>query len=457
MKTCKNSLIILVLIIWIAGCREDDGKVVLTGLVVNPTSLELAANDAKTIAASPVPPNSSDLTFSWTTSKEGVVTLSSTDGPTAWVSGVEKGEVTVTVTCNGMSIDIPVTVFPAALRNFSLNETKISLYINNSEAKQVRLVATPDPLDAPDAAFEWSAEPEGIVSFSNTVGATTTVVAEKTGDAIITVRSGEISKKVTVNISREANLNFLLDNVAAQWKFDDVVDLGKATKGEDLEITGQIKIVRGPMGDDVAIEGTKGRADLRAHHGLTGESLDNFTVMWDAQYPAGALILGESAYYAGYWNGVYSDASMSMVYRIGSADDYIYDPLMGTTARVNTANWLCAGAGTYYGLEGPYEYPNISSWMRIVMTVSKVDNSSLRVDMWKNGRKVMDNLLKSRDQLAFAEGGWIYLLTDGGNLSEDFYSGDGDDNPHPLANFVIWGFAMTNAEVRLLGEIGTVL
>ena len=206
MKLCKFLLIILSLSIWLAGCKEDDGKVVLQGLVVNPTSLEVAANDSKTIAASPLPPNSSDLTFSWSASKEGVVNLSSTDGPTVWVSGVATGEVTVTVTCNGESIDIPVTVFPATLRTFSLNEAKISLYSNSSTQNRFELVATPNPADAPDAAFKWSVTPEGIISFSDTVGPTTTVTAEKVGDAVIIVRSGTIEKAVTVNVSREARL-----------------------------------------------------------------------------------------------------------------------------------------------------------------------------------------------------------------------------------------------------------
>jgi hypothetical protein len=460
MKTCNIFLTVLSLSIWLAGCSEaDDGKVILKELVVNPASLELAANDSKTIAASPVPPNSSDLVFSWTTNKEGVVTLSSADGPTVWVSGVAKGEVIVTVTCNGMSIDIPVTVFPAALRNFSLNETKVTLYINNPETKKIDLVATPDPLDAPDAAFEWSAEPAGFVSFSNSTGATTTVTAEKLGETVISARSGEITKKVTVNIVREASLSYLRESIAAQWKFDDASDLGKATRGENLQITGVVKAVQAatPWGANGAVEGTKDRADLRAHHGLTGESLDNFTILWDAQYPSIELGTGNNAYYAAYWNGVYvNDASMSMVYRtIGN--DNIYDPLMGTTSAANTARWLCAGAGTYYALEGPYVYPSPSSWMRIVMTVSKIDNSNVRMDMWKNGVKVMDNLVKGKEQLVFTEGGWIYLLTDGGNLTEDFYSGDGDDNPHPLANVALWGFAMSNAEVRLLGTMETEL
>jgi uncharacterized protein YjdB len=453
-------LMLLSLGIWLAGCQEkDDGKVVLDGVVVNPTTLELAANDAMTIAASPMPPNASDLTFSWTTSQEGVVTLYPTDGPTTWVSGVATGQVTVTVTCNGIPVDIPVTVFPSALRTFSVNETKISLYSNNSDLNHFELVATPNPVDAFDAAFEWSVQPEGIVSFSDTVGPTTTVTAEKLGDAVITVLSGAISKKITVNVSREPRLDYLIENVAAQWKFDDINDLGKATKGEDLErlVPGSIRVVQGPAGGNVAIEGTLGIADLRAHHGLTGESLDNFTILWDAQYPAGEQGTGAtSAYYAGYWNGTHADdASMFMVYRISDGSDYIYDPLMGTTTGISRLNRLSAGISSYYILSEKYYYPDISPWMRIVMTISKVDDNNVRMDMWRDGVKVMDNAMRNRNQLRFTEGGWIYLLTDGGNMNQDFQSGNGEDRPHPLANVAIWGFAMTDREVRLLETVGT--
>jgi hypothetical protein len=458
MKTCRILMMIILSlnIMWLAGCKEEDDKVVLSGLVVNPMSLELAANDAKTIAASPTPPNSSDLVFTWTTNKEGVVTLSAADSPTVWVSGVAKGDVIVTITCNGVSVDIPVKVFPAALKSISLNETKLSLFTNNNELKEAELVATPDPVDALDVAFEWSVEPEGIISFSNTTGATTTVKAEKIGEAIITVRSGDITRKVSVTVAREANLNYLIANVAAQWKFDDINDLGKATKGEDLEITGVVREVLGPVTGDGAVEGTQGLADLRAHHGLTGESLDNFTIMWDAQYPAGTPGTGSSAYYAGYWNGTYgSDASMFMVYRIADGNDNIYDPIMGTTTQISRINRLSVGVGSYCVLEGPYLYPESSSWMRIVMTITRVDNSNVSMNVWKNGVKVMNDMLKDRSQFAFTEGGWIYLLTDGGNLTEDFHSGSGEDLPHPLANVAIWGFDMNNAEVRLLGTIGT--
>jgi hypothetical protein len=456
MKTSKILLMILGLI-WLAGCNEDDGgKVVLTGVVVNPISLQMAANDVMTIAASPIPPNASDLTFSWTTSREGAVNLYPADEPTVWVSGVASGQVTVTVTCNGISVDIPVTIVPAALRAISVSELALELLSNNAAQKQVALTATPDPVDALNVAFEWSAEPEGIVSFSNLTGANTTVIAEKPGEAIITVRSGEISRKVTVSVSREARMDYLLETVAAQWKFDDPGDLGKATVGEDLEITGTVTAVPGPSEAYGAVQGTVGLADLRAHHGLTGESLENFTIMWDARYPAGDPSTGSSAYYAGYWNGTYtSDASMFMVYRMSGGNDNIYDPLMGTTTGVDRTNKLSVGAGTYNILEGPYTYPGNSSWMRIVMTISKVDNSNVRMDVWKNGVKVMDNLMKGIDQFRFTEDGWIYLLSDGGNLNPDFTVGDGDDRPHPLSNVAIWGYALNDREVRLLGTIGT--
>jgi hypothetical protein len=457
MNTSKFFLIILSLSIWLAGCQSDDGKVVLTGVVVNPATLQLAANDALTIAASPVPPNASDVVFSWTTDKEGVVTLYPIDGPTTWVSGVAAGQVTVTVTCNGTSVDIPVTVVPAALRAISVNESSLSLYINNVQQKQFELTATPDPVDALNVSFEWSVEPEGIVSFSNLTGATTTVTAEKTGDALITVRSGEISKRLTVNVSREARLDYLVSSVAAQWKFDDANDLGKASAGENLQINvpGSVKAVPGPTGSNGAIEGTRGIADLRAHHGFTGESLDNFTIMWDAQYPSAEASTGSSAYYAGYWNGTYTgDASVHVAYRMSDGDAYVYDPLMGTTERVSRLHLLVFGISSYNKLYGPYEYPESSPWMRIVMSISKADDSNVRMDVWKDGVKVMDNAIRSRAQMALTEGGWIYLLSDGGNLTEDFRSGD-EDRPHPLANVAIWGFAMTNDEARLLGTIGT--
>jgi hypothetical protein len=454
MKTCKFLLMILSLSLWLAGCKEDDDKVVLTGVVVNPTSLELAANDAVTIAASPTPPNSSDLVFSWTTSQEGVVSLYPVDGPTTWVSGVAKGQVTVTVTCNGVSVDIPVTVVPAALRTISVNELSVNLYINNSALKQFELVATPDPADAPGVEFEWSAEPEGIVSFSNVTGSTTTMTAEKTGDAVVTVRSGEISKKVSVAVSREARLDYLREAVAAQWKFDDAGNLGKATAGEDLEIIGSIRMVPGPGGSDGAVEGTAGIADLRAHHGLTGESLENFTIMWDAQYPSVEGTV--DSYYAGYWNGTYTnDASLLMVYRMNSGNDNLYNPLLGTNTAVARRGNLSIGASSFNILEGPYYYPNSSPWIRIVMTVSKVDDNNIRMDIWKNGVKALDNGLRGINQFRFTEGGWIYLLTDGGNMTEDFHVGNGDDQPHPLANVAVWGFALNEREARLLGTVGT--
>jgi uncharacterized protein YjdB len=455
MKTSKFLLIILSLSIWLAGCKADDDKVVLTGVVVNPTALEIAANDATTVAASPMPPNASDLVFSWTASQEGIVTLYPTDGPTTWVSGVAKGQVIVTVTCNGIPVEIPVTVVPAALRGVLVNETKVDLYSNSSTQNRFELVATSDPYDALNVTYEWSVEPEGIVSLSTVAGSTTTVTAEKIGDAIVTVRSGDFSKKVTVNVSREARLDYLVESVAAQWKFDDYNDFGKAAKGEDLEIINAVRLAPGPGGDDRAVEGTVGLADLRAHHGLTGESLENFTILWDAQYPASDQT--SDAYYAGYWNGVYTgDASISVVYRTTGGNDYIHDPLMGTTEQVSRLNKLSVGSsGTYNVIEEPYYHPNYSPWMRIVLAVTKVDANNVRMDIWKNGVKVTDNAIRSAEQLKFTEGGWIYLLTDGGNITEDFHVGDDGDRPHPLANVAIWGFPVTNAEARLLGTVGT--
>jgi hypothetical protein len=416
----------------------------------------MAANDVMTIAASPVPPNASDLTFSWTASREGAVNLYPADEPTVWVSGVASGQLTVTVTCNGISVDIPVTIVPAALRAISVNELALELVSNSATQKQFVMTATPDPVDALNVEFEWSVEPEGIVSFSNLTGANTTVIAEKPGEAVITVRSGEISRKATVSVSREARLDYLVETVAAQWKFDDPNDLGKATTGEDLEIIGTVTAVPDHSEAYGAVQGTAGLADLRAHHGLTGESLENFTIMWDARYPSADASVGTSAYYATYWNGTYTgDASLLVAYRVGDGDENRYDPLMGTYSSIRRINHLSVGAGNYNILDGPFTYPANSAWMRIVATVSKVDDSNVRLDVWKNGVKVMDNLVRGTNQLGFTEGGWIYLLTDGGNLNPDFTVGDNGDMPHPLSNVVIWGYALNDREARLLGTVGT--
>jgi hypothetical protein len=460
MKTCKILLMILSLSLWLAGCKEaDDGKVGLSGLVVNPTSIEMAANDSKTIGASPVPPNSSDLVFSWTTNKEGVVSLSATDSPTVWVSGVAQGEVTVTVTCNGESVNIPVKVYPI-LDSILLDKEELNLIGNNDSKNQAELVAIADPADAFEVIFKWTAEPAGIVSLSpsDPSGSKVTVKAENFGSALITAQCGDIlSKPISVNVSREVRLDYLVTSVAAQWKFDNPNDLGKAAKGENLQllVPGSVKAVPGPTASDGAVEGTRSVADLRAHHGLTGESLDNFTIMWDARFPAGEPNTGSSAYYAGYWNGTYgSDASMFMVYRMGSGSTSIYDPETGTNTSAERQYMLDVGVSGYNVLEGPYYYPDSSSWMRVVMTISKVDESTVRMDVWKNGVKVMDNANKSRSQFGFTKDGWIYLLTDAA-LNEDFTTSGDEDRPHPLANFAIWGYAMTEIEVQLLGSIGT--
>ncbi len=148
-------------------------KTDVTGLTVDPTSLDLNLGDNATITTTIEPDNATNTNIIWTTSDDAVVTV--TDGE---VSSVGTGTATVTATAEDNSsvfVEIPVTVSGNLVTDINISPDNETIIMEDD----VTLSAEVLPSNASDKTVTWSS--------SNTDIATVNSAGVVTGVAVGTV------------------------------------------------------------------------------------------------------------------------------------------------------------------------------------------------------------------------------------------------------------------------------
>ena len=173
--------------------------VAVTGVTLNPASIELTEGETAALTATVAPENATNKSVSWKSSNEAVATVK--DGT---VTAVKAGtaEITVTTADGGKTAKCTVTVKakpPAvvAVTGVTLNPASIEL----TEGETAALTATVAPENATNKSVSWKSSNESVATVKD---GTVTAVKEGTAEIAVTTADGSKTAKCTVTVKAKA-------------------------------------------------------------------------------------------------------------------------------------------------------------------------------------------------------------------------------------------------------------
>ena len=197
------------------------GRIAVTSVVLDKTSLKLDVGDSETLVATVKPDNATDKTVTWTSSDEAIATVDETGK----VAAVKEGTATITAKAGEKTAECKVTVY-VAVTSVELDKPSASLKVGET----VTLAATVKPDDATDKTVSWSTSDASVATVSNGV-----VTAKKVGTATITAKAGDKSATcaVTVEATTVAVTSVTLDKPSTSLKVGETVTLTATVKPDD--------------------------------------------------------------------------------------------------------------------------------------------------------------------------------------------------------------------------------
>jgi hypothetical protein len=420
--------------------KDEDHSVALTGLTVNPTSVKKPVGEIQKVTVTAVPENATGVTYKWTSANESIATVN--EEGIVRIQGV--GKTTVKVESGTLSATVDVE---GTIKSITLKDEKGGIsgtYPYNGESITFTLTATTDP--AASVKPEWSTDAENVTVKASENGLSAQVTIDGIGAAAITATVGEVSG--TYNISTTS----IFDDAKGYWTFEDA-DLGKATKGTALTYTAsQFSVVPGPSATKKAVRinhdnttGSWRTAETYQgfvwNHGITGTSLQNYTVLIDARVPIDKL----GDYYIVYSANEERDGGVAGVaFRSRSGGDY------GDLTINHGGSTLI-----YYARWGTFT-PGDEPWVRLVFSVIKEDPEGTA---WKC-KAVINGLIDQRDgddkQYTVREGNDItnYELRENVPVRFLMAAGNNEDNhAYDVSTIAVWDRVLTDAEIASLGGV----
>lgn len=174
------------------------------------------------LSATVIPDNAIDKTVVWSSSDEGVATVSS-DG---LVTGVSVGTATITATCAGASALCEITVMPVLAERVSLNiDNTGDIKTGVSVGETLQLYAGVAPENTTDKTIVWRSSDEGVA----TVSPDGLVTGVSVGKATITATCGEVYAACEIPV-----LPILAHSISLN------VDNARIALGETLQLSATI-------------------------------------------------------------------------------------------------------------------------------------------------------------------------------------------------------------------------
>jgi len=196
----------------------------LQGLEISPKTSYVVIGEELSLSVAYLPSNAAVSSVEWTTSNTEVASVDAS----GHVKAVGTGIAMIKASAQGKSVTAIVNVYservPATA--IALNKTEVSLLVGR--ATQVRANLLPDGSEEGQAgttdkpAFEWTSSDEAVAVVSYGF-----IKAVGMGEAIVTVRQGEISAEVKVTVADKIKL---VDRSEA-WTFTDTPKWDKNWSG----------------------------------------------------------------------------------------------------------------------------------------------------------------------------------------------------------------------------------
>jgi hypothetical protein len=178
-----------VAVLLLAGCSNDTETVSPSGLVLDPTTLEIVKGETYTLRATVEPADAAYGQISWVSDAPEIASVDAEGAVTA----LAVGEATVTASVGSdISASCRVTVVGPAAESLTLNAAALTLTIG----EQSQLTATPSPEDANLEGLAWSSSDSGVASVDGQ--GLVTAVAAGQATVRVAVGSAEASCVVTV-------------------------------------------------------------------------------------------------------------------------------------------------------------------------------------------------------------------------------------------------------------------
>lgn len=173
--------------------EEEDTTISVTDIEIGDYESELEVGKTMSISGTVLPSDATESTITYISSDTSIATVSSTGE----VKGISAGNVSITLTADGISKTVPLTV-KVATTGIVLN----SDYLILKQEEAFQLSAKVTPTDAPQAVSYKSADTSvAIVSEGGLV------TGKKTGTTTIIVSNGDSSVAVSVIVNQAVNYN----------------------------------------------------------------------------------------------------------------------------------------------------------------------------------------------------------------------------------------------------------
>ena len=216
---------------------EEIDPLIAKEIKFSTASIEISIGESSLLSAEVLPITTTDKTIAWSSSDENIVSITESGE----ITGVSVGKATITAKCGDVTATCEVEVLPVLAETVSLNQTTISLKINET----YQLAATVSPDNTTDKTVTWTSSDDRIAKVSDT-GLVTGISA---GEAVVKASCGEISTECKVTVSGTTGIEEI--STSPDSKFDvyningimikqacSVDDLHKLPKGIYIVVSG---------------------------------------------------------------------------------------------------------------------------------------------------------------------------------------------------------------------------
>ena len=173
-----------------ATCKVTVVPTAVSAITLNPTEWSGEVGESFTITATVAPEAATDKTLRWTSSNEAVANVDANGKVTA----IALGEATITVATSNPEVTATckVKVLPTAVSAITIDPKEWAGEVG--ESFTINAIIEPDA--ATDKTLTWSSSNEAVA----TVNADGMVTAVAVGEAVITVKAGEVSATCAVTV-----------------------------------------------------------------------------------------------------------------------------------------------------------------------------------------------------------------------------------------------------------------
>lgn len=199
-----NVLAALALLLACNKQPETPETIAVTGIMLNPTSVELTEGESVTITATVSPSDATNKQVQWSSNNpdilvsNGTVTTSFKPGAaTTTVNGREvlgKGTITATTEDGGKTATCEITVFAKTIAVTSISLSEDELFLEKGQSSSLEATVLPD--NAADKTVQWTSSNTSVV----TVDQNGTVNGVASGEATITASAGGQSATCIVHV-----------------------------------------------------------------------------------------------------------------------------------------------------------------------------------------------------------------------------------------------------------------